>query len=178
MQVLVDADSLPKQIREIVLRAAKKRNLDITFASDRFLKDIDFAYREHTAELRVTAKQSGIEDKLTLRNIKSSIKQIVVETGENSADDKLVELAQNGDLAITHDIPLADRLVTKGVIVLDDRGSVYTEENIKTRLSIRNVMTELRSYGIQAEKNNSLKDKDIKAFADAFSRNLDKMMQN
>ncbi|MBK5200939.1 MAG: DUF188 domain-containing protein [Spirochaetaceae bacterium] len=177
MKVLVDADSLPKQIRAIVIKAAIKRNLNITFVSDRYLKDIESAYNKHTALLRNIAKEIGISEKEELNKIKSPIEQIVVETGENSADDKLVELAEEGDLSITHDIPLSDRLVEKGVIVLDDRGSIFTENNIKTRLSLRNSMTELRSYGVNLEKNSSMKDKDIKAFADAFSSTLDKKMR-
>lgn len=175
MKVLVDADSLPKAVRSIVIKAAIKRNLDITFCSDRFLKDIKVAYDLHTSSLRKIAKENGITEKEELIKIKSPIKQIVVETGENSADDKIVELAENEDLAITHDIPLADRLVTKGALVLDDRGAIYTEDNIKTRLSLRNAMTELRSYGVNVEKNGSMSPKDVKAFADAFSKTLDNM---
>lgn len=177
MKVLVDADSLPKQIRAIVIKAAIKRNLDITFISDRYLKDIESAYNTHTALLRKSAKENGIIEKEELIKIKSMIEQIVVETGENSADDKLVDLSKEGDIAITHDIPLSDRLVEKGVLVLDDRGSIFTENNIKARLSLRNSMTELRSYGVNLEKNSSMRDKDIKAFADAFSSTLDKKMR-
>ena len=178
MIVLVDADSLPKNIRSIVIKAAIKRNLDITFVSDRFLKDIQTAYNQHTAQLRKRAKENGIVEKDALTKIKSSIKQIVVETGMNSADDKIVELAQEGSLAITHDIPLADRLITKGTLVLDDRGSIYDANNIKSRLSLRNDMTELRSYGVNIEKNGAMSAKDIKAFADAFSKTLDTMERN
>jgi uncharacterized protein YaiI (UPF0178 family) len=178
MKVLVDADSLPKAVRSIVIKAAIKRNLDIIFCSDRFLKDIQAAYNTHTSNLRKIAKEEGVTEREELIKIKSTIKQIVVETGENSADDKIVELAGKDDLAITHDIPLADRLVTKGTLVLDDRGAIYTEDNIKTRLSLRNAMTELRSYGVNLEKNGSMSPKDVKAFADAFSRSLDSMERN
>jgi hypothetical protein len=177
MKVLVDADSLPKAVRNIVIKAAIKRNLDITFCSDRFLKDIKVAYDLHTSSLRNNAKEKGITEKEELSKIKSTIKQIVVETGDDSADDKIVELSEKDDLAITHDIPLSDRLVTKGVMVLDDRGAIYTEDNIKTRLSLRNSMTELRSYGVNLEKNASLSQKDVKAFADSFSRTLDNMQR-
>ncbi len=178
MKVLVDADSLPKAVRSIVIKAAIKRNLDITFCSDRFLKDIQSAYNTHTSLLRKIAKENGISEKEELTKIKSSIKQIVVETGDDSADDKIVEIAEKDDLAITHDIPLSDRLVTNGVMVINDRGAIYTEDNIKARLSLRNAMTELRSYGVNLEKNGSMSQKDVKAFADAFSRTLDNMERN
>ncbi|MGD1822505.1 MAG: DUF188 domain-containing protein, partial [Pleomorphochaeta sp.] len=92
----------------------------------------------------------------------------------DSADNKIVELAEDGDLAITHDIPLIDRLCEKGVLVLDDRGNIFTDKNIKERLSIRNAMTELRSYGINIEKNKKMGPKAVKLFSDAFSKTLDK----
>ncbi|MGD1819420.1 MAG: DUF188 domain-containing protein [Pleomorphochaeta sp.] len=175
MKVYVDADSFLKQMREVVLRAAQKRNLDITFVADRNLKDVLLAKEKHTAQLR---KQALVEnsdiDAESLKTIKSKIDMIIVQSDSDSADDKIVELANSGDLAITHDIPLIDRLTEKGVLVLDDRGNIFTDKNIKERLSIRNAMTELRSYGINVEKTKKMGVKEIKAFSDAFSRTLDK----
>ncbi len=175
MKVYVDADSFLKQMREVVLRAAQKRNLDITFVADRNLKDVLLAKEKHTAQLR---KQALVEnsdiDAESLKTIKSKIDMIIVQSDSDSADDKIVELSNSGDLAITHDIPLIDRLTEKGVLVLDDRGNIFTDKNIKERLSIRNAMTELRSYGINVEKTKKMGVKEIKAFSDAFSRTLDK----
>lgn len=183
MKIYVDSDSFLKQMREIVLRAAIKRDLDITFVADRNLKDVILAKQNHTVELRRQAVSVNPNiEKDEIKNIKSKIKFIVVETDSDSADDKIVELAQKGDLAITHDIPLIDRLCEKGVLVLDDRGNTFTDKNIKERLSIRNAMTELRSYGINIEKNKKMDQKAVKLFSDAFSRTLDKykeeLMQN
>ena len=175
MKVYVDSDSFFKQMRDIVLRAAIKRNLDITFVADRPLKDVIMARDKHTSQLRKKAKDKNKDiDKISLREIKSNIKMIVVETDSDSADDMIVELSQEGDLAITHDIPLIDRLTEKGVLVLDDRGNIFTQENIKERLSIRNAMTELRSYGINIEKTRRMGNKEVKLFADAFSKTIDK----
>ncbi len=175
MKVYVDADSFLKQMREVVLRAAQKRNLDITFVADRNLKDVLLVKEKHTAQLRkqVLIENSDI-DAESLKTIKSKINMIIVQSDSDSADDKIVELANSGDLAITHDIPLIDRLTEKGVLVLDDRGNIFTDKNIKERLSIRNAMTELRSYGINVEKTKKMGVKEIKAFSDAFSRTLDK----
>ncbi len=58
--------------------------------------------------------------------------------GDNAADDRIVELAQSGDLALTRDVPLAKRLVEKDVAVMDDRGRVFTKNNINELLSMRN----------------------------------------
>ncbi len=183
MKIFVDSDSFLKQMREIVLRAAVKRNLDITFVADRSLKDVLLAKEKHTADLRrLELKNNPNIDKEDLKKIKSKIKFIVVETDSDSADDKIVDLANVGDLAITHDIPLIDRLCEKGVLVLDDRGNIFTDKNIKERLSIRNAMTELRSYGINVEKNKKMGQKAVKLFSDAFSKTIDKykeeLMQN
>jgi uncharacterized protein YaiI (UPF0178 family) len=175
MKVYVDSDSFFKQMRDIVLRASIKRNFDITFVADRELKDVLKARETHTAALRKKAKEVNKNiDSDSLKLIKSSIKMIVVETNSDSADDKVVELAREGDLAITHDIPLIDRLTEKGVLVLDDRGNIFTKDNIKERLSLRNAMTELRSYGINIEKNKRMGAKEVKLFADAFSKTIDK----
>ncbi len=175
MKIYVDSDSFLKQMREIVLRAAIKRNLDITFVADRSLKDVVLAKERHTAQLRASKLSKNSDyNKEEIKNIRSKIKMIVVKSDSDSADDKIVEIAQKGDLAITHDIPLIDRLCEKGVLVLDDRGNIFSDKNIKERLSIRNAMTELRSYGIYVEKNKKMGAKDVKLFSDAFSKTLDK----
>ncbi len=175
MKVFVDADSFLKQMRDIVLRAAIKRNLDITFVADRSLKDVLIASESHTSILRKeTLSNNPNIEKEELKKITSSIKMIIVESDSDSADNMIVDLAKEGDLAITHDIPLIDRLAEKGVLVLDDRGNVFTDKNIKERLSIRNAMTELRSYGINVEKNKKMGSKEVRLFADAFSKTLDK----
>jgi len=175
MKVFVDADSFLKQMRDIVLRAAIKRNLDITFVADRSLKDVLIASESHTSILRKkTLSNNPNIEKEELKKITSSIKMVIVESDSDSADNMIVDLAKEGDLAITHDIPLIDRLAEKGVLVLDDRGNVFTDKNIKERLSIRNAMTELRSYGINVEKNKKMGSKEVRLFADAFSKTLDK----
>ena len=163
MKLFVDADSFLKQMKDIVLRAVIKRNLDITCGADRSLKDVLIASENHTSILRkkVLDKNPSIE-KAELKKITSSIKMIIVESDSDSADNMIVELANEGDLAITHDIPLIDRLAEKGVLVLDDRGNVFTDKNIKERLSIRNAMTELRSYGINVEKNKKMESKEVR----------------
>ena len=55
---------------------------------------------------------------------------VIVETDSDSADDEIVNLAQE-EILPSLDIPLIDRLAEKGVLVLDDRGNIFTKENIK-----------------------------------------------
>lgn len=165
----IDADSLPKTHRAIVLRRIQKEISHlgkVVFAADRELNDVNEVIKAHTASLRAPYRETLSKE--DLRRIKSNISMIVVPTGANSADDKLVELAEAPGFAITHDIPLAARLVEKGIVVLDDRGHELTDENVRERLSIRDFMTELRSYGFESEKTKSFDNKTLNEFSNAF----------
>ena len=80
------------------------------------------------------------------------------------------------DRVITADIPLADEVITKGGAALNPRGMLYTKENIKDRLSRRDMMEELRSSGPLLEGVSGgpkpLDKKDVQAFANALDRFL------
>ena len=151
----VDSDSLPVQLRPIILHASQRLSLSVSFVADRPLADI---------VALATSKQT-------------SIKMIVVEQGADSADNKIVELAQQNDLCITHDIGLANRLLEKGCKVIDDRGSSYTAENIKTLLLRRELNNKLREEGIFAEQQESRNIKTKQLFANNFDRVLTKMLK-
>ena len=169
--VYVDSDSFPRELLSIVLRRFVKEYdyiSDAVFVSDRVLPDVRDTSEALTHTLREKAKTEGITDKLELRKIKSRIRQIVVPSGMNSADDRIVEIATLPGFCITHDIPLASRLAENGFSVLDDRGHVYTKDNVGERLSSRNFYTELREMGIQSEKTKRMTSADINAFAASF----------
>ncbi len=100
-----------------------------------------------------------------------------MEKGDDSADDWIVDHAEPPAIAITHDIPLAGRLVEKGITVLDDRGNTYTKENMAERLSIRNTMTEFRELGIFSEQHSRMNGKQTKAFSDSFDALLTSMLK-
>lgn len=169
-KLYIDADSLPKTHRKIVLNRIVKENIVSFFAADRSLPDVEEVKALHTAALRAPLKDKL--EKSELRKIKSTINTIIVEVGMNSADDKLVEIAECPGLAITHDIPLASRLLEKGLLVIDDRGNELNLDNIKERLSIRNVMADFREMGIFEEKTKRFDDRTINQFANSFDRIL------
>jgi uncharacterized protein YaiI (UPF0178 family) len=98
--------------------------------------------------------------------------------GEGSADNRIVELALKGDLALTRDLPLAERLVEKEVRVLDDRGRIYTKENIKERRSLRDFMVGLAENGLEIERAAVYGKKELKSFADSFDRELNQLMRD
>ncbi len=146
MQILVDADALPNVIKDILFRAVKRLRIPLTMVANQY----------------VTVEKSKY------------IKSIVVSSGPDVADDRIVELVQQGDLAVTADIPLADRVVAKGAYALDPRGDLYTEENIKDRLAMRNLMNELRNGGVIEGGPPGFRRKDRQAFANQLSRFLTK----
>ncbi len=177
LTLYVDADSCPRNLRQIILKRVMKERIPVFFVADRTLKDVEQAYQMHTSELRSAEKNQGEKDSLALRSVKSPIQQVVVKKGDDSADDWIVAHANPPSLAITHDIPLAGRLVQKGIVVLDDRGKTYTEENMAERLSIRNAMTEFRELGIFSEQHDKMGSKQTKAFSDAFDAMLTRLMK-
>ena len=169
--VYIDSDSFPKELLSIVLRRLVKEHASIgeaVFVSDRVLPDVRDTVEAHTHALREEAKANGIIDRTELRKIRSRISQTVVPTGANSADDRIVEMATLPGFCITHDVPLSSRLCEKGFSVIDDRGHIYTKENVGERLSSRNFYTELRECGIQSEKTKRMTGADINAFSSAF----------
>ena len=152
MKILVDADSCPKPARELVLRRAAKLNIRIIFAANHQIPvAMESAKDIPVAEMEICSNEL------------------------NSADDRIVELAQSGDLALTRDIPLAKRLLEKDVYVLDDRGRVFTRNNIKELLSLRNFTVGLAENGLNFERISNYSKKDIKTFADSLDRLLTKI---
>jgi len=144
MKIFVDADSCPKAARELALRRAKKLKFRIIFAANRPIPGIEECDME------------------------------ICPTRENSADDRIVELAEKGDLVITRDVPLAKRLVEKKIDALDDRGRQFTENNINEQLSLRNFMVTLAENGMGIERTANYGKKDLKSFADSLDRILTK----
>jgi len=145
MKILVDADSCPKQARDLVLRRAVKLNVKIIFAANRQIPDAAGAQME------------------------------ICPAGDNAADDRIVELSESGDIALTRDVPLAKRLVEKGVNVLDDRGRVFTKNNINELLSLRNFTVGLAENGLEFERTANYGKKELKTFADSLDRILTKL---
>jgi uncharacterized protein YaiI (UPF0178 family) len=99
---------------------------------------------------------------------------IVCPAGEGSADDCLAAMSQNGDLAVTRDIPLAARLLEAGAAVLDDRGRLYTHDNIREKLSLRDFTVNLAESGYEFERNAVYGKRELKTFADSFDKLLTK----
>jgi uncharacterized protein YaiI (UPF0178 family) len=150
MKILVDADSCPRQARELILRAAKRTGIVAIFAANRPIPGI---------------AGPGLVMELCPPE-------------EGAADDRIVDLAEVGDLAITRDIPLANRLVEKNINVIDDRGTSFTQENIRERLSLRNFTMNLVNTGLNWERSAIYGRKELKAMADSLDRLLTRLNKN
>ena len=164
--LFVDADSVPKKHRDIILKRVIKENICTYFVADRELSDVKDAIREDVNNKRGPYRKTLAKEEL--KKIKSCIHMIVVSSAPDAADDKIVELSSPPALAITHDILLSKRLIEKGLYVLDDRGNELNKNNINERLSIRNIMAEFRENGIEEEKTKPFDMKVYSAFSSAF----------
>lgn len=149
MKIWVDADACPRVIKEIIFRASERLTLPVLLVANKSLS-------KHNSEL---------------------IESIVVADGFDVADDYIAEHAASEDLVITADIPLAARIVDKGGIALDPRGELYTEENIGERLSMRDLMMELRSEGFAQGGPGQFSLTDRQRFASSLDRMLTQMLR-
>ena len=95
-------------------------------------------------------------------------------TGVDAADNRIVELVESCDLVLTRDIPLAKRVIEKGAFAFDDRGRIFTKDNINELLSMRNFMVGLADSGLEYERTAGYGKKELKSFADALDRILAK----
>lgn len=145
MRIWIDADAAPRDVKEIVFRAAKRLSLEtILVANQRMALPLDNPH----------------------------LNAVWVQGGPDVADRHIADNAALGDVAITADIPLAAILVEKGVIVLDPRGERYSEENVRERLSVRDFMDSLRGAGVETGGAKPYGQRERQAFAAALDRVL------
>jgi uncharacterized protein YaiI (UPF0178 family) len=144
MRIWVDADACPKVIKEILFRAAERSRVPLILVANR--------------PLRIPSSRF--------------IKALQVTTGFNMADDRIAQQVRPGDLVITADIPLAAGVIDKGAHALDPRGEFHTQDSIRERLAIRNLMDELRSGGVDTGGPLSFSQSDRQAFANQLDRFL------
>ena len=147
MKIWVDADALPRVIRDVLFRVAERTGLELTLVANQWLKTPALA----------------------------NIRVLQVEQGPDVADQEIVRRAEPGALVITADIPEAAELIEKDVYVLSPRGEAFTRENIRGRLNMRDFMDTLRGSGIQTGGPPPLSAKDKQAFANGLDRILAKL---
>lgn len=105
------------------------------------------------------------------------VSAVWVDGGPDVADQHIVDHAEEGDLVVTQDIPLAALLVPRSIVVLDPRGTEHTAETIGERLSIRDFMEEARTAGIVTGGPPPFDARAKQAFASALDRALTRMVR-
>jgi len=144
MKIWVDADACPVAIKEILFRTAIRTQTTVMLVANQSLKVPPSPY----------------------------IKSIQVLKGFDVADNEIIRQSQNGDLVITSDIPLADDVIKKGALALSPRGDLFSKDNIKARLNMRDFLDTMRASGVDTGGPSPLTDKDNKKFADSLDRIL------
>lgn len=143
----MDGDAFPNLLKPIVLRTIKRLSLETIVISN---KRVNIGDSDH-------------------------ITYLIVDTGVDEADHKIVEMVEEGDLVITADIPLADRIVSKKALAIDHRGTLFDKENIKHLLAMRNLMQEIRESGEMTGGPKPFGPKDVHAFANQLHALLQKL---
>ncbi|OUR79166.1 hypothetical protein A9Q83_04825 [Alphaproteobacteria bacterium 46_93_T64] len=103
------------------------------------------------------------------------IEQVVVDDGFDAADDWIVDHVGKGDVVVTSDIPLADRCLKNGAVVLGPSGKAFTEQSIGMSLAMRDLNTHLRDIGEISGKNASFTKKDRSNFLNVLENTLYKL---
>jgi uncharacterized protein YaiI (UPF0178 family) len=143
-KIWVDADACPKVIKEILYRAAERVGVQLILVANQALQ---------------------VPNSRHIRSVR-------VEAGFDVADNYIVQQAQPGDLVVTADIPLAAEIVEKECLALNPRGELYTTENIRQRLNMRDFMDTMRGSGIDTGGPAPLGQAERKAFANQLDRFL------
>ena len=150
MKLFIDGDAFPNLLKPIVLRAIEKQKIDTIVIAN---KKINIGVSKH-------------------------IEYIIVNQVADEADDKIVEMLNINDLVITADIPLANRVIEKNAHAIDHRGAMYTQDNIKQYLAIRNLMQDIRDSGEITKGPAPFNQKDSQQFANSLNSFLQKYNKN
>jgi len=149
MKIWVDADACPNVIKDILFRAAQRVRISTILVANQLIKTPPSRY----------------------------ISKVQVRAGFDEADKYIAEAIEQGDLVITADIPLASQVIDKGGHALNPRGELYSRDNIRQRLSLRNFMEELRSSGVNTGGPPTLSQSDRQAFANELDRFLTRSLK-
>jgi len=149
MRLYVDGDAFPNLLKPILLRAIERLSLKTFVVAN---KKINIGKSSH-------------------------VTYIIVDKGADEADHHIVEMVEESDLVITADIPLADRIITKNAHAIDHRGELYSTENVKQYLAMRNLMEEIRDSGVITKGPAPFGVKDAESFANQLNSFLIKYLK-
>lgn len=148
--IWVDADSCPKAVRTYLVNYSEKLDLNINFVANKIIP---------------------------CENQHSLFKMIVTNPSSQAADIYIINNVSVNDIVITRDIPLAESLVEKNICVINDRGTLWTKENIKERKSERDFNLQLAMIGLGGDKTNTYSKKEFGAFANCFDKEIHRLIR-
>lgn len=146
MKLFIDGDAFPNLLKPIVLRSIQRLKITTYVIANK---------------------------KITIGK-DENIHYLIVDQGADEADHKIVEMCEEDDLVITADIPLADRIISKNAHAIDHRGELYSIDNIKQYLAMRNLMESIRESGEMTRGPAAFGQKDAHLFANQFNSFLAK----
>jgi len=146
MKIWVDADACPVPVKDILFRAAERAKIHTVLVANSVMRVPKSSY----------------------------ISAVVVDAGADVADQYIVDALDAGDLVITADVPLAADVIEKGGLALNPRGSMFTPDSIRSQLSMRNFMDELRGSGVMTGGQAAFNHSDRQAFANQLDKLLTK----
>ena len=139
LTIWVDADSCPSLVRNHTVKMGNKLDIKVIFAANK-----------------------------TISCDTGKFEMIVCDTEKDAADNYIFENCKAGDLVITRDIVFADRLVEKGICCINDRGTEFTPEMIKERLSTRNFDLQLAEIGLVKHHHEGYDKKKVRGIRELF----------
>ncbi len=143
--VWVDADSFPTKARDFIVSHASSKQVPILFVANHEIK-----------------------------SDASKVKMIVCEKGKDAADDYIFQNSEQNDIVLTRDLLFAERLVKKNVCVMNDRGVLFSKDNIEDKLREREFSLNMSEIGLGGGKGNYYGEKEFRKFSTLFEQELQK----
>ena len=150
MNFYIDGDALPNLLKPILFRAINRESLSTIVVSNKRINIGDSEYISYT----------------------------IAASGPDEADNQIVEMVEEGDLVITSDIPLADRIITKKAFVIDHSGKLFDEDNVKQALAIRDLMQSIRDTGEITKGQAPFSKKHVQKFANQLNQFLNRQKRS
>ena len=150
LKIWIDADACPRVVKDVIFRASFRLKVPVCLVANSYM----------------SVPQAPF------------ITSVLVDKGMDIADSYIFDNVTENDLVITADIPLAALVVEKGATAIDPRGELYTEENVRERLSMRDFIKGLRDSGVDTGGPPPFGPKDKERFANSVNRVLTRMMKS
>lgn len=145
ISVWVDADSFPAKARNFIVSHCIPKNVNVIFVAN-----------------------------CEIKSESPEVKMVVCQKEKDSADNHIFENALGDDIVVTRDIPFAARLVEKKITVMNDRGLLFSKDNIGDRLREREFSLNMAEIGLGGNKGNYYGEKEFKKFSAIFEQELQK----